>query len=150
MWKFVLKFFLQILFIYLREHKQGRLAGKGRGRGRWRGRERSRPSAQECGSWTQDPEIMTWAIGSCLTDWATQVPPISGIFSPFTYCFYLLFWILFVSNYYFFCSFFGLTKVVFLSFFFLLDFTYIYLYFGGWKGRERKGGRNRKSFSLII
>ena len=26
------------------------------------------------GAWSQDPEIMTWAKGRCLTDWGTQVP----------------------------------------------------------------------------
>ena len=27
------------------------------------------------GAWSQDPEVMTWIKGRCLTNWVTQVPP---------------------------------------------------------------------------
>ena len=32
-----------------------------------------------CGTWFQDPEIMTWAEGRHLTDWVSQVPQIHGL-----------------------------------------------------------------------
>ena len=54
-----------ISFIYLRE--RGREAGRGRRRNRL-------PTEQ--GTWSrapsQDPRIVTWTEGRCLTDWATQ------------------------------------------------------------------------------
>ena len=45
-------FFLNILFMYLRDREQG----------------------PQCGAPSQDPGIMTWAEGRCLIDWATQAP----------------------------------------------------------------------------
>ena len=47
-------------------------------RGSSRGRGRSRlPTEQgtQCRAQSQDPGIMTWAEGSCLTNWATHAPP---------------------------------------------------------------------------
>ena len=61
-------FLKQILFIYLRERASMR---------KERGRRRSRLPAEQgaqYGAWAQDPGIMTWVEGKCLTDWATQVP----------------------------------------------------------------------------
>jgi len=57
-------------FIYLRERAQAQARG-GRGRGRIR-----LPTEQgaQCGTRSQDPEIMTWAEGRRLANWATQVP----------------------------------------------------------------------------
>ena len=63
-------FFLKDL-ICLRE-RESMSSGQGRGRGR------SRLLAEQgawCRAWSQDPEIMTWAEGRCLPDWATHVPP---------------------------------------------------------------------------
>ena len=59
----------RFLFIYLREKTN-------RGKGREK-RTSGLPTEQE-GQYeaeSQDPKIMTWAEGRCLTDWATQVPP---------------------------------------------------------------------------
>ena len=41
---------------------------------RGRGRTRLPEQGVKLGAQSQDPEIMTWAEGRCLTDWATQVP----------------------------------------------------------------------------
>ena len=65
-----LRFICEKMFMYLSEieHEWGRAEGEG---------VRSRlPIEQrtQCGPGSQDPEIMTWAEGSCLRDWATQVP----------------------------------------------------------------------------
>ena len=60
-------------FIYLREK---RVSEKEHEQGE---RQREKPTPSEQGAWrgapSQDPGIMTWAEGRCLTDWATQVPP---------------------------------------------------------------------------
>ena len=58
-----LLFLFKILFIWEREkeHKQGEGQRKREKQGAW-SRTRS-----------QDPGIMTWAEGRCLTQWATQV-----------------------------------------------------------------------------
>ena len=62
-------FFFQILLL---------LGGDMHGRGTEGERERSRHPAQQgaqCGTWSQDPQIMTWAKGSHSTNWTTQGPP---------------------------------------------------------------------------
>ena len=68
-------FFFRKDFIYLfdrekeQKHEQvGRVAG--RGRSRCPNEQRAR-----CRDRSQNPEIMTWAKGRCLTDWDTQIPP---------------------------------------------------------------------------
>ena len=62
---FLLRFYL---FIWERE-------GKRDSRGRDRGKSRVMTERRDwCGAWSQDPEIVTWAEGRRLTDWATQVP----------------------------------------------------------------------------
>ena len=69
-------FFLKI-FIYLRHSKRERVRGGHTGRGR------SRLPAEQGASHTagsQNLEIMTWAKGRCLTDWATEVPHIQMVF----------------------------------------------------------------------
>ena len=82
-------FFLRFyLFIWQRE-----IPGD-RGRQRQREREGSRLPAEQrawCGTWSQDPEIMTWAEGSGLTHWATQAPP--------SCLFFKIRWYLIVLNY---------------------------------------------------
>ena len=49
-----------------------------------RGRSRL-PTEQgaQCGAWSQDPKIMTWAKGKCLTNWATQASLSHIFFSQF-------------------------------------------------------------------
>ena len=75
-----LTIFLKMLSIYLREILLG-----GRGRGRERSRLPAEPGAW-CGTQFQDPEIMTWAKGRCLTHWAIQVP-VSLFFFFYTFTF---------------------------------------------------------------
>ena len=60
--------FLKKIFIYLwkREFCAHRR--------RWRSRLLAEQGTR-CGALSQDPEIMTWAKGRCLTAWATQVSP---------------------------------------------------------------------------
>ena len=72
--------FLKILFIYLTEREPespswGRREGRGRSR---------LPTEQGagCRAPSQDPGVMTWAKGRCLTDWATQAPLITLISCP--------------------------------------------------------------------
>ena len=61
--------FLKILFIWERE-RQGDRAGAG-----WEAEANSLLSREpNVGLWSQDPEIMTWAEGRCLNNWATRVP----------------------------------------------------------------------------
>lgn len=64
-------FFFRILFIYLRKRERER-ACTSMGRGRKR-----RPTEQGAGGGarSQDPRIMTWVEGRCLTHWAPQVSP---------------------------------------------------------------------------
>ena len=66
------------LFISQRERAQaGGEAGRGRGR-----RRLSTKQGAQCRAQSQDPEIMIWAEGRCLANWATQVP--------YVYCFDLM------------------------------------------------------------
>ena len=66
---FSLRFYL---FICQREWAQAdREVGRGRGRSRFPAEQRA-----QCGTRSQDPGIMTWAEGSCLTNWATQASQI--------------------------------------------------------------------------
>ena len=65
-------FLFKDLCIYLTERASAQ-AGGGADRGRKRSRLPAKQGAQ-CGAWSQDPGIMTWAKGRCFTDWATQVP----------------------------------------------------------------------------
>ena len=59
-------FFLKILFIWEREHKQG---------GQRKREKQTLLSAEpNTGTPSQDPGIMPWAEGSCFTSWGTQVP----------------------------------------------------------------------------
>ena len=68
-------FFLKILSIYLKERESMHKHGMGEG-------ERQREKEKQTPHWaesltqvpSQDPEIMTWAEGRCLTNWATQMP----------------------------------------------------------------------------
>jgi len=57
--------FFKILYLFIwhreREHTQAGGAAEGEGEAR-------------CGARSQDPKIMTWVKGRCLTDWATQMP----------------------------------------------------------------------------
>ena len=60
--------FFKVLFIFLRERES---------KHEHRGRRRSRLPAEQgtwCRAWSQDSEIMTWAEGRRLPDWATQEP----------------------------------------------------------------------------
>ena len=65
-------FFLKILFIWQDEHERAWAEGAA---GRERGRSRL-PMEQDAwyGTQLQDPGIIIWAKGRCLTNWATQVP----------------------------------------------------------------------------
>ena len=68
---------LKIVFIYLRrqwvEQSKRKSMNKAGGRGKGGSRVSSEQEARhKTGS--QDPEIMTWAKGRCLTDWATLAP----------------------------------------------------------------------------
>ena len=74
----IIQLFFKILFIYLREkeHTSGR-RDRGKGWNRlpicWAGIQIW--GSRDLGIWgSWDPRIMTWAEGSCLTNWATQVP----------------------------------------------------------------------------
>ena len=63
-------FFFKILYIYWRECESKNTC-------RGRGRRRSRFPIEQGAWWkagSQDPEIMTWAKGRHLTNWAIQVP----------------------------------------------------------------------------
>ena len=61
-----------------RERDSSKHRGRGRRRERGRSRGRSRPPHRQQGAWrlapSQDPGIMTWAEGRCITHWATQGP----------------------------------------------------------------------------
>ena len=59
-------------FIYLTERMCAQ-AGKAAGRGRGRSRLPAEQGAQ-CGAWSQDSGIMTWAESRGSTQWATQAP----------------------------------------------------------------------------
>lgn len=57
-------FFLNFIYLFVRESTS-----------KAAGRERSRLTSEQgawCGARFQDPKIMTWAKGGCLTNWATQ------------------------------------------------------------------------------
>ena len=64
-------FFLKILFIYLRERVSAQAGEEAEGEGEVDSLLSREP---DVGAWSQDPGIMTWAEGRCLTDWATQAP----------------------------------------------------------------------------
>ena len=57
------------LFIWERKRERKHELGGGNDRGRGRSR-----FLNEQGARSQDPGIMTWAEGRCLTDWSTQAP----------------------------------------------------------------------------
>ena len=57
------------LFIWEREKECVREQKQGD-----QGREKQAEQETQQGAQSQDPGIMTWAKGRCITDWATQVP----------------------------------------------------------------------------
>ena len=65
----------------LERERESRSGGRGRGASRL-------PSEQgaRCGAPSQDPEIMTWAQGRRLTNWATQAPLITNNFVNRDHC----------------------------------------------------------------
>ena len=69
-------YFFKILLFYLRERENERerlRTSKASSRGRRRIGLPTEQRAQHR-AWSQDPEIMIWAKGRCLTSWATWVP----------------------------------------------------------------------------
>ena len=75
------------LFIWERERNNKQ------GEGAEGERERSRLSAEQgarCGAQSQDLEIMTWAKGRCLTNWAIRAPQILWLLLLVSWCFGLL------------------------------------------------------------
>ena len=67
-------FFLEILFIWQMEWAQ--TEGEAEREGEAEGGEKQASAEREAwyGGRSQDPRIVTWAKGRCLTDWAAQVP----------------------------------------------------------------------------
>ena len=70
---FIYLFILKIFFIWERE---GRRAWVGGGT---KGQEDSPAEQRVCGAWSKDYEIMIWAEGRHLNDWANQGPLINFI-----------------------------------------------------------------------
>ena len=70
---------IKMLFLYMRKRER---ESTSEGRGRKKGRSRL-PAEQTagCRTWSQDPEIMTWAEGRHWTYWATQASLIPTILS---------------------------------------------------------------------
>jgi len=67
--KTLLAVFFKILCIYLRERVHAHAHERG---GREGQKERDKQTPRWVWTWSQDPEVMTWAEGRRLTDWATQ------------------------------------------------------------------------------